>query len=39
VIVLSSEGEPALVFNTKGMYRGWIGADGVPHTAIFSDDS
>jgi len=39
VIVLSSKGEPALVFNTKGMYRGWIGADGVPHTAIFSDDS
>ena len=21
-------------FNTAGMYRGWIGSDGVPHVAI-----
>jgi len=38
VIVLSSTGEPALVFNTPGMYRGSIGADGVPHVAIYGDE-
>jgi beta-aspartyl-peptidase (threonine type) len=25
-------------FNTPGMYRGWIGADGVPHVAIYRTD-
>lgn len=37
-IVLGSDGEVALPFNTEGMYRGWIGADGVPHVAIYRDD-
>ncbi len=38
-IALSSEGQVAFPFNTEGMYRGWIGADGVPHVAIFADDA
>ncbi len=37
-IVLSSEGVAATPFNTQGMYRGWIGRDGVPHVAIFDDE-
>ena len=28
-----------LPFNTEGMYRGWIGADGVPHVAVFDDEA
>lgn len=38
-IVLGSDGSIALPFNTEGMYRGWIGADGVPHVAIFADEA
>jgi beta-aspartyl-peptidase (threonine type) len=37
-IALSSDGRFALPFNTEGMYRGWIGSDGVPHVAIYADD-
>ena len=37
-IALDAKGTIALPFNTEGMYRGWIGADGVPHVAIFKDD-
>lgn len=37
-IVLTNDGRFALPFNTEGMYRGWIGADGVPHVAIYKDD-
>ena len=37
-IVLSADGKAAFPFNTEGMYRGWIGADGVPHVAIFADE-
>lgn len=37
-IVLGSDGRMALPFNTEGMFRGWIGADGEPHVAIHSDD-
>jgi len=37
-IALSSDGTAVFPFNTEGMYRGWIGADGVPHVAIFADD-
>jgi beta-aspartyl-peptidase (threonine type) len=29
-IVLAADGKMATPFNTQGMYRGWIGADGVP---------
>jgi peroxiredoxin len=37
-IVLSADGRAATPFNTQGMYRGWIGADGVPHVAVFRED-
>ncbi|ADV26027.1 Beta-aspartyl-peptidase [Pseudoxanthomonas suwonensis 11-1] len=36
-IVLGADGSIALPFNTGGMYRGWIGADGVPHVAVFDE--
>lgn len=37
-IVLSADGHASTPFNTEGMYRGWIGADGVPHVAIFDSE-
>jgi len=37
-IGLDDQGNVAMPFNTQGMYRGWIGADGVPHVAIFDDE-
>ncbi|WP_255367262.1 isoaspartyl peptidase/L-asparaginase [Dyella sp. OK004] len=37
-IALDGDGNFAMPFNTDGMYRGWIGADGVPHVAIFGDE-
>lgn len=37
VIVLDAKGNFAMPFNTEGMYRGWIGADGVPHVEIYRD--
>ena len=38
-IALGADGSVALPFNTEGMYRGWIGADGVPHVAVFRDEA
>lgn len=38
-IALGADGTVAFPFNTEGMYRGWIGADGVPHVAIFADEA
>ena len=38
-IVLGADGAIATPFNTVGMYRGWIGVDGVPHVALFDDES
>ncbi|MFC3715074.1 isoaspartyl peptidase/L-asparaginase family protein [Luteimonas soli] len=38
-IVLSADGQVAMPFNTEGMARGWIGADGVPHVALYSDEA
>lgn len=38
-IALGADGSIATPFNTEGMYRGWIGADGVPHVAVFRDDA
>lgn len=38
-IVLAADGSVAMPFNTKGMFRGWIGADGVPHVAVFADEA
>lgn len=37
-IALDANGRVAFPFNTPGMFRGWIGADGVPHVAVFDDD-
>ena len=37
-IILGADGSVAMPFNTEGMYRGWIGADGVPHVAIYDAD-
>ncbi|MBP6798672.1 MAG: isoaspartyl peptidase/L-asparaginase [Luteimonas sp.] len=36
-IALDREGNIAMPFNTSGMYRGWIDADGNRGTAIFRD--
>lgn len=35
---LGADGSVELSFNTPGMYRGWIDADGVPHVGIYRDD-
>ena len=37
VIALDRNGNFAFVFNSEGMYRGWIGPDGVPHVLIYKD--
>lgn len=37
IIAMDGTGNHALVFNTSTMYRGWIGSDGEPRTAIFRD--
>jgi beta-aspartyl-peptidase (threonine type) len=37
-IILGADGSVSMPFNTEGMYRGWIGADGVPHVAIYAND-
>lgn len=37
VIAVDAEGNFTLPFNTDGMYRGWIGCDGIAHTAILAD--
>jgi beta-aspartyl-peptidase (threonine type) len=37
-ICVDAQGNIAMPFNTPGMYRGWIRADGRRGTAIFTDD-
>ncbi len=37
VIVLDAKGNFATPFTSEGMYRGWIGTDGVPHVEIYKD--
>jgi beta-aspartyl-peptidase (threonine type) len=37
-IALDANGNVAMPFNTDGMFRGWIGADGTPHVAIYGDE-
>jgi len=37
-IALDANGTVAMPFNTDGMFRGWMGADGVPHVAIYGDE-
>jgi beta-aspartyl-peptidase (threonine type) len=36
-IILDAKGNFATPFNTEGMYRGWIGADGVAHVEIYKE--
>ncbi|KAF8556090.1 asparaginase [Imleria badia] len=38
IIAVDRQGNVTLPLNCDGMYRGVIRADGVPYTAIFSDD-
>lgn len=38
-IALDDKGNIAMPFNTDGMFRGWIGTDGVAHVAIYGDES
>ncbi len=38
-IVMGADGRVGFPFNTEGMFRGWIGEDGVPHIAIYAGDS
>ena len=35
IIALDGDGHVVMTFNTPGMYRGWIGADGEARTAIY----
>jgi beta-aspartyl-peptidase (threonine type) len=37
IIALDRQGNFALPFNTQGMYRGWVGEDGLPRTAIYQE--
>lgn len=37
-IVLGADGTFALPFNTDGMFRGHVGADGIPRVAIWADE-
>jgi beta-aspartyl-peptidase (threonine type) len=36
-IILDHNGNFAMPFNSEGMYRGWIGADGVAHVEIYRE--
>ena len=38
LIALDKDGNFAVPFNTPGMYRGYIRADGVPHALLFKDE-
>jgi L-asparaginase / beta-aspartyl-peptidase len=37
LIALGASGDPVLPFNSAGMYRGTIGADGAARTAIYGE--
>jgi len=37
LIAIDRRGNFAMPFNTSGMYRGWIGADGRPHVLIYKE--
>jgi len=38
IITLDKDGNIAMPFNTAGMYRGWVKADGQAHTAMYKDE-
>jgi L-asparaginase / beta-aspartyl-peptidase len=37
IIAIGGTGAPALLFNTAGMYRGYVLAEGKIHTAILGE--
>ena len=37
LVALDADGHVELCFNTPGMYRGWVGEDGVPHVDIWGE--
>lgn len=37
IIAMDAQGHVAMPFNSPGMYRGYMGADGTPHVAIFQE--
>jgi len=37
VIALDRKGNFSMPFNSEGMYRGYIGSDGVPHVSIYKE--
>jgi beta-aspartyl-peptidase (threonine type) len=37
IIAMDGRGNVALPFNSKSMYRGYVGADGVPQVAVFKE--
>jgi len=37
-IAVDAKGAAVAALNTPGMYRGWIGTDGIPHVRIFADE-
>ena len=37
-IALGADGSIAMPFNTDGMFRAWVGADGIAHVAIYADE-
>jgi beta-aspartyl-peptidase (threonine type) len=38
-VALDKDGNVAMPFNTRGMYRGYMKADGVAHTFLYEDES
>jgi beta-aspartyl-peptidase (threonine type) len=39
IIAMDREGHVAMVFNTRSMYRGFVGPEGAPSVAVFRDIS
>lgn len=37
-VALAADGSMAMPFNTDGMFRAWVGTDGVAHVAIYAND-
>jgi beta-aspartyl-peptidase (threonine type) len=37
IIAMDALGNVSMTFNTSGMYRGRVGADGKPEVAIYRD--
>jgi beta-aspartyl-peptidase (threonine type) len=35
---VDAAGRVATPFTTRGMLRGWIGAEGAPRVSVFADD-